>query len=112
MTLLLYKRIVVHIQSTATSHVQLWDLREPRRTGDWADVHTLPVRDVDFAHQTQDVLVSTGDDSRLRIWDLRWAIMKQQRPARLKFLYDSYRARRRRDVSCRWAVADPDNQAP
>lgn len=53
--------------------MQLWDIREPRRTGDWADEHALPVRDVDFAHQTADVLVSTGDDSRLRIWDLRRA---------------------------------------
>ena len=63
--------------------MQLWDVREPRHTADWANVHALPVRDVDFAHQTADVLVSTGDDSRLHIWDLVHIILQSVTQAAL-----------------------------
>lgn len=51
--------------------VQIWDIRSMKRVGEIPDAHLMPVRDVDFAHQQQNRVVSAGDDCRLCIWDLR-----------------------------------------
>jgi hypothetical protein len=52
---------------------QVWDLRAMRRTAEVAGAHQMPVRDVDFAAGREHLLLSAGDDCRLRFWDLRRA---------------------------------------
>jgi len=51
----------------------VWDLRAMRRTAEVAGAHQMPVRDVDFAAGREHLLLSAGDDCRLRFWDLRRA---------------------------------------
>lgn len=52
---------------------QVWDLRTMRRTAELEGAHQMPVRDVDFARGREHLLLSAGDDCRLRFWDLRRA---------------------------------------
>lgn len=53
--------------------MQLWDVRSGQETASWPAAHALAVRDVDFARRSAHVVVTTGDDCRLRFWDLRCA---------------------------------------
>ena len=50
---------------------QVWDLRAMRRSAEVESAHHMPVRDVDFARGQAHLLLSAGDDCRLRLWDLR-----------------------------------------
>lgn len=59
---------------------QVWDLRSMKRTGDVPDAHFMPVRDIDFAHQQQHLVVSAGDDCKLCLWDLRCAEVRMRLP--------------------------------
>lgn len=42
-----------------------------RRSAEVESAHHMPVRDVDFARGQAHLLLSAGDDCRLRLWDLR-----------------------------------------
>ena len=55
-------------------HLQIWDVRSLKRTGQIKDAHMLPVRDVDFAHQQQHKIVTGGDDCQVCVWDLRYIL--------------------------------------
>ena len=44
-----------------------------RRAAMIEGAHQMPVRDVDIARGNMHLLVSAGDDCRLRVWDLRRA---------------------------------------
>ncbi len=54
--------------------MQLWDMRSMQRAGGVPKASAQPLRDVDWAAQTPHVLSTVGDDRRLRVWDLRWAL--------------------------------------
>ena len=53
--------------------VQVWDLRAMRRVAEIEGAHQMPVRDVDVARGNAHLLLSAGDDCRLRVWDMRRA---------------------------------------
>ena len=53
--------------------VQVWDLRNMRRVAEIEGAHQMPVRDVDVARGNAHLLLSAGDDCRLRLWDMRHA---------------------------------------
>ncbi|EIE27740.1 WD40 repeat-like protein [Coccomyxa subellipsoidea C-169] len=59
--------------STGGSSVQVWDLRSGQQSGAISSAHGMPVRDVDFAKQQDNLIVTAGDDCKLRLWDLRHA---------------------------------------
>lgn len=44
-----------------------------RRVAEIEGAHQMPVRDVDVARGSAHLLLSAGDDCRLRIWDMRHA---------------------------------------
>ena len=44
-----------------------------RRVADIEGAHQMPVRDVDVARGNAHLLLSAGDDCRLRLWDMRRA---------------------------------------
>lgn len=54
------------------NNVQLWDTRTMSCTGEVAGAHRMPTRDVCFNPANEFRLVSSGDDCKLRVWDLRW----------------------------------------
>ena len=49
-----------------------------RRSAEVESAHHMPVRDVDFARGQAHVLLSAGDDCRLRLWDLRCGLSLHQ----------------------------------
>ncbi|KAK9836359.1 hypothetical protein WJX81_008394 [Elliptochloris bilobata] len=53
------------------NHIQVWDLRAMRCSAEIEGAHQMPVRDVDVARGSPHLLLSAGDDCRLRFWDLR-----------------------------------------
>lgn len=55
--------------------LQLWDLRNLKRTGEIQDAHMMPARSVDFAHQQPHRMVTGGDDCQVCIWDLRYVFV-------------------------------------
>ena len=55
----------------ATCAVQLHDLRAMQQSGSIAAAHSMPVRDVDFARQQDNLMATAGDDCMFRLWDLR-----------------------------------------
>lgn len=55
---------------TGTS-VQLVDLRSRARAGGSERAHAMPARDVDFNPKRQHLVVTAGDDCRVRFWDDR-----------------------------------------
>ncbi len=56
---------------------QVWDLRSGQQSGAISSAHGMPVRDVDFAKQQDNLIVTAGDDCKLRLWDLRHAPVQQ-----------------------------------
>lgn len=50
---------------------QMWDTRTMEKSGEVEGAHIMPVRDLDFAKQTGNLLASAGDDHRICVWDLR-----------------------------------------
>lgn len=67
--------IISKTQADADCVWQIWDIRCMKRVGEIADAHLMPVRDIDFAHQQQHRIVSAGDDCKICIWDLRFALL-------------------------------------
>lgn len=55
---------------TGTS-VQIMDLRSRARAGGSDRAHAMPARDVDFNPKRRHLLVTAGDDCRVRFWDER-----------------------------------------
>jgi len=53
------------------NNVQVWDLRSMACTGEVSSAHRMPVRDVCFSPCNEHRLVSSGDDCKLRVWDVR-----------------------------------------
>jgi EARP and GARP complex-interacting protein 1 len=41
------------------------------KVGEVVGAHRMPVRDVDYSGQGEHIIVSAGDDCKLRFWDLR-----------------------------------------
>eukprot|EP01018_Ginkgo_biloba_P019040 Gb_02376 [translate_table: standard] len=66
----------INIVSTACeSSVQSWDLRSMKRVN---SIEHAQVRDLDYNPNKQHVVVTAGDDSGIRIWDLRMCNMPLQ----------------------------------
>ena len=62
----------VNLAVTCGGHnIQLWDLRTMQMTAQTAGAHRMPARDVSFAPRSEHVVVSGGDDCKLRLWDTR-----------------------------------------
>ncbi|MEW5311662.1 MAG: hypothetical protein WDW38_003357 [Sanguina aurantia] len=53
------------------NNLQIWDLRSMSKSSEITGAHKMPVRDVSFAPQNNQRIVSAGDDCKLRVWDLR-----------------------------------------
>lgn len=53
------------------NNVQLWDMRSMACTGEVQRAHTMPVRDVCFSTGSGHHIISSGDDCKLKVWDLR-----------------------------------------
>ncbi|CAL5224411.1 g7093 [Coccomyxa viridis] len=51
--------------------VQLHDLRAMQQSGSISHAHSMPIRDVDFARQQDNLMATAGDDCMFRLWDLR-----------------------------------------
>ena len=51
--------------------LQVWDLRSAQQSGAIPEAHGMAVRSVDFAKQQDNLIVTAGDDCKLRLWDLR-----------------------------------------
>jgi len=63
----------INVLSTACkSSVQCWDLRSMKKIN---SIGHSQVRDLDYNPNKQHIVVTTGDDSRIRIWDLRMSKM-------------------------------------
>jgi WD40 repeat protein len=53
---------------------QIWDVRTGRQSGAISDAHGMAVRDIDFAKQQDNLVVTAGEDCKVRLWDLRQAL--------------------------------------
>ena len=51
--------------------MQLHDLRVMQQSGTITSAHSMPIRDVDFARQQDNLLATAGIDCMFRLWDLR-----------------------------------------
>lgn len=51
--------------------VQLHDLRAMQQSESISHAHSMPIRDVDFARQRDNLMATAGDDCMFRLWDLR-----------------------------------------
>lgn len=51
--------------------IQLWDVRSMKNAGSVEEAAEQPLRDCCFAARSPHVLSAVGDDSQLRVWDLR-----------------------------------------
>ena len=49
----------------------MWDLRTMQMTAQTSGAHRMPARDVSFAPRSEHIIVSGGDDCKLRVWDTR-----------------------------------------
>ncbi|CAI5965019.1 unnamed protein product [Closterium sp. NIES-64] len=59
------------IATTADTSIACWDLRAAIKTASIEGAHHLQIRDIDFNPNHPHILASAGDDSRIRLWDLR-----------------------------------------
>ena len=57
--------------TVASCAVQLHDLRAMQQSGSISAAHSMPIRDVDFARQQDNLMATAGDDCMFRLWDLR-----------------------------------------
>jgi WD40 repeat protein len=61
-----------HVAVTCGGHnIQIWDLRTMQMTAQTSGAHRMTVRDVSFAPRSEHVVVSGGDDCKLKLWDTR-----------------------------------------
>ena len=51
--------------------MQLHDLRAMQQSATITDAHSMPIRDIDFARQQDNLLATAGIDCMFRLWDLR-----------------------------------------
>ncbi|CAL8463698.1 g3232 [Coccomyxa elongata] len=53
--------------TTGGTSVQVWDLRSGQQSGAITEAHGMAVREVDFAKQQDNLIVTAGDDCKLRL---------------------------------------------
>lgn len=68
---------LLHMISSALkvpTAAQVWDVRSGRQSVAISDAHGMAVRDIDFAKQQDNLVVTAGEDCKVRLWDLRQAL--------------------------------------
>lgn len=59
------------LATASETSISFWDLRSMTKSGGIESAHQLQIRDVDFNPKRPHLLMTVGDDSRIRVWDQR-----------------------------------------